>query len=181
MLRFRTFPADVNWSQVDDAFTVRPRTGDPLRRDFADQETVTRTADVLLSNGSVFYRRGFVTDAALHHVLVRLALHRNGALTDAAADDWCAAAVRAALWRVGRRRLTWSHGAGERRQTLRFGRISVQAAAGREAVGPVVLLGQQRRPFPFRHRSHRTSRLCCSGGKRSDPRERFLEESLRRF
>lgn len=30
-------------------------TGDPLRRDFADQQTVTWTADVLLSNRSVLY------------------------------------------------------------------------------------------------------------------------------
>jgi len=35
---------------------VRPWTGDPLRCDFADQETVTRTANVLLSNGSVLNR-----------------------------------------------------------------------------------------------------------------------------
>lgn len=35
---------------------VRPRTGDPLRRDFANQQTVAWTADVLLSNGSVLYR-----------------------------------------------------------------------------------------------------------------------------
>lgn len=39
------------------------------------------------------------------------------------------------------------------RHTLRFWRISMRAAPGREAVGPVVLLGQQRRPFPVRHRS----------------------------
>lgn len=31
-------------------------TGDPLRRDFADQKTVARTADVLFPDGSVFYR-----------------------------------------------------------------------------------------------------------------------------
>lgn len=145
---------------------VRSRTGDPLRRDFADQETVAWTADVLLPDGGVLYRlrrqedgtmrncvggsargfrfapavsvshvtgptppspdppdyRGFVADVALHHVLVRLALHGYGALADAAADDRsAAAAVRAALRRVGRRRLAGSHRAGERRQTWREG------------------------------------------------------------
>lgn len=66
--------------------------------------------------------RGFVADVALHHVLVRLALHGYGALADAAADDRsAAAAVRAALRRVGRRRLAGSHRAGERRQTWRKG------------------------------------------------------------
>lgn len=120
MLRLRTVSADVNGSQVDDAFTVRPRTGDPLRRDFANQQTVTWTADVLLPNGGVLYRRSFVADAALHHVLVRLALHRYGALTYPAADDRSAAAVRAALRRVRRRRLTLDQRAGERRQTLWF-------------------------------------------------------------
>lgn len=61
--------------------------------------------------------RGFVTYAALDHMLVRLALHRYGTLTDPAANDRSAAAVRAALWRVGGRRLTWNHRAGERSQT----------------------------------------------------------------
>lgn len=120
MLRFRTVPADVNWTQVDDAFTVWSWTGDPLRRDLADQQTVTWTADILLSNGSVLYRRRFVADAALHHMLVRLALHRYGALTDPTADDRSAAAVRAALWRVRGWSLTWKRRAGERRQSLRL-------------------------------------------------------------
>lgn len=39
------------------------------------------------------------------------------------------------------------------RHTLRFWRISIRAAAGREAVSPVVLFGQQRRPFPVCHHS----------------------------
>lgn len=167
----------MDWSQVDDAFTVRSGTGDPLRRDFADQQTVARTADVLLSDRSVFDRCGLVADGALHHVLVRLALHRYGALADPAADDRGAAAVRAALRRVGRRRISRRHQAGERRQTLRFRRMSIGAAAGREAVGPVVLLGQQRRPFPVRHRSQ--SCPAAAGGESSDPGERCVEESLR--
>lgn len=144
MSRFRTVPADVDWTQVDDAFTVWPRTGDPLRRDFANQQTVAWAADVLLSNGSILYRRGLVAYAALHHMLVRLALHRYGALTDPAADDRRAAAVGAALWRVRGRRLTRYHRAGERHKTRWFWRISMRAAPGREAVGPVVLIGQQR-------------------------------------
>lgn len=40
---------------------------------------------------------GLVAYAALDHMLVHLALHRYGALTDPAVDDWSAAAVRAAL------------------------------------------------------------------------------------
>ena len=35
--------------------------------------------------------------------------------------------------------------------------MSVRAAPGREAVGPVVLLGQERRPFPVRHHWPRSS------------------------
>lgn len=62
---------------------------------------------------------GFIADAALHHMLVCFALHRYGTLTDPAADDWSAAAVRAALWRVGGRRLARNHRTGERRQTCR--------------------------------------------------------------
>lgn len=75
LLRFGAVPVDVNRSQVNDAFTVRPRTGDLLRRDFADEQTVARTADVFLPHRSVFYGRSLVADAALDHVLVRLALH----------------------------------------------------------------------------------------------------------
>lgn len=120
MLGFGAVPADVDWSQVDDAFTVRPRTGDPLRRDFADQEAVARTADVLLPDGGVLDWRGLIADAALHHVLVRLPLHRDGALTHPTADDRSAAAVRAALRRVRGRRLAGGHRTGERGQTLRF-------------------------------------------------------------
>lgn len=61
--------------------------------------------------------RSFVAYAALHHMLVRLALHRYGTLTDPTADDWSAAAVRAALRGVGGWRLTWYHRAGERHHT----------------------------------------------------------------
>ena len=68
--------------------------------------------------------RSFVADGALHHVLVRLALHRDGALAHPAADDRSAAAVRAALRRVGGRRLAWCHRAGERRQTWKKRQIS---------------------------------------------------------
>lgn len=42
---------------------------------------------------------GLVADATLHNMLVHLALHRYGTLTDPTADDWsAAAAVWAALW-----------------------------------------------------------------------------------
>lgn len=40
---------------------------------------------------------GLVAYAALHHMLVHLALHRYGTLTDPTVDDWSAAAVWAAL------------------------------------------------------------------------------------
>lgn len=40
---------------------------------------------------------GLVAYAALDHMLVHLALHRYGTLTDPTVDDWSAAAVGAAL------------------------------------------------------------------------------------
>lgn len=43
-------------SQVDDAFAVRPRTGDALRGRFADKQTVARTTHVLLAWRRVPYR-----------------------------------------------------------------------------------------------------------------------------
>lgn len=49
--------------------------------------------------------RRFVAYAALHHMLVRLALHRYGTLTDPTVDNRSAAAVRAALRGVGGWRL----------------------------------------------------------------------------
>ena len=63
------------------------------------------------------------------------------------------------------------------RHTLWFWRISVRAAPGREAVGPVVLVGQQRRPFPVRHRSRRApaarkrplGRVCAPGESARSP------------
>lgn len=61
--------------------------------------------------------RGLVAYATLHHVLVRLALHRYGTLADPTVDDRSAAAVWAALRRVGRWRLAQHHRGGERRQT----------------------------------------------------------------
>lgn len=36
VLRFRTFPADVNWSQVDDAFTGRKKEKKDLKAGGAD-------------------------------------------------------------------------------------------------------------------------------------------------
>lgn len=61
---------------------------------------------------------------------------------------------------------------GHRGHTLRFRQISVRACTGREAVGPVVLIGQQRWPFPVCHRSLRTQAFlpttprgkCICGG-----------------
>lgn len=58
--------------------------------------------------------RSFTANVALNHVLVGLAFHRYGGLTDSAADERSAAAVRAALRRVRRRRLSRHHRAGER-------------------------------------------------------------------
>ena len=64
--------------------------------------------------------RGLVADAALDHVLVDLALHRDQALAHAAADDGRAAALRRRERGVGRRILPQEHrglgGAGERRE-----------------------------------------------------------------
>lgn len=50
-------------------------------------------------------------------MLVRLALHRYGGLTNPAADDRSTAAVWAALWGVRGWRLAWCHWAGERSKT----------------------------------------------------------------
>lgn len=54
-------------------------------------------SELLQQSTACLTHRSFVADAALHHMLVRLALHRYGALTDPAADDRSAAAVGAAL------------------------------------------------------------------------------------
>lgn len=48
-----SFPEDVSSSSVS---PVGSWTRDLLRRDFADQQAVTGTADILLSNGGVLYR-----------------------------------------------------------------------------------------------------------------------------
>lgn len=61
--------------------------------------------------------RSFVAYTALHHMLVRLALHRYGTLTDPAKDDGSAAAIWTALWGVWRRGLTWYQSTGEWCQT----------------------------------------------------------------
>lgn len=65
--------------------------------------------------------RSFVADATFHHVLMRFALHGYGTLTDPAADDRSAAAVRAALRRVRGWRVAWDQRAGERGKTWREG------------------------------------------------------------
>lgn len=62
--------------------------------------------------------RSFVAYTALHHMLVRLALHRYGALTDPAKDDRSTAAIWTALWGVWRRGLTWYQSTGKWCQTL---------------------------------------------------------------
>lgn len=53
--------------------------------------------------------------------------------------------------------------------TLWFRRITMRASPGREAVCPVVLIRQQRRPFPVRHHSRRLPAL------RHTLRERFRQ------
>lgn len=106
VLWFWAVSADVDRPQVYHAFTVRSGAGDFLRCDFADEETVARTAYIFLPNWSIFYWRGLVAEVALDDVLVRLALHTDGALAHSAADDRGTAAVRAALGRVWRRGLT---------------------------------------------------------------------------
>lgn len=62
--------------------------------------------------------RSFVAYTALHYMLVRLALHRYGTLTDPAKDDRGTAAIWTALWGVWRRGLTWYQSTGEWCQTL---------------------------------------------------------------
>lgn len=51
---------------------------------------------------------------------------------------------------------------------MRLRQVSQRAAPGRDAVGPVALLGQQRRPLPVIHRCRPASRRAswlCGGGE----------------
>lgn len=114
----------MNWTKVYYPLTVGPRAGDPLGGDFADEQTVTGTADVLLSSRGVFNRRGLVADATLDDMLVDLSLHRDEVLTHPAADDGGRAALGGSEGGVRRRVLPQQHrgscGTGERRETLGF-------------------------------------------------------------
>lgn len=74
-LRVRAGRTGVDWTQVYYPLTVWPGAGDPLGGDFADEQTVAGAADIFLPSRSVLYGRSFVTNAALHHVLVDLPLH----------------------------------------------------------------------------------------------------------
>lgn len=65
----------MDWTQIYYPLTVGPWAGDPLGGDFADEQTVTGTAHVLLSSRGVFNRRGLIAHPTLDHVLVDLALH----------------------------------------------------------------------------------------------------------
>lgn len=84
----------MNWTQVDYPLTVRPRTGDPLGSDFADEQAVAGAADVLLPCWGVLNGCSLIADPTLDHVLVDLALHRDEVLTHPAADHRGTAALR---------------------------------------------------------------------------------------
>lgn len=151
VLWFWTVSAQVHRSQIDDAFTVGPWAGYPLGRDLADEQTVTGTAHVLLPYRSVLYGSGFVADAALDHMLVSLSFHRDGALTDPAADPRTSSVWADTREGVGGRRFhhICQGGAGEGRLKV----VGFGWATPSGAVRTVVLIGQQRRPLPVRHGS----------------------------
>lgn len=67
----------MDWPQIYDPLTIRPRAGDPLRCDLADEKTVTRAAHIFLACRSILYGCGFIADAALDHMLMDFALNTN--------------------------------------------------------------------------------------------------------
>jgi hypothetical protein len=73
-------------SEADDALAVWARARDALRRVFADEEAVARTADVLPAGGSVPDGRCLRAARALDHVLVALPGDVDGGLAHAARD-----------------------------------------------------------------------------------------------
>lgn len=131
----------MDWTQVYYPLTVGPRAGDPLGGDFADEQTVAGTADVLLSSRGVFNGRGLVADATLDDVLVDLSLHRDEVLTDSAADDGRRAALGGGEGGVRRRILPQQHrgrcGAGERRETLGFVGVGAVVGASQSSIPEV--------------------------------------------
>lgn len=128
----------MDWTKVYYPLTVGPRAGDPLGSDFADEQTVTGTAHVLLSSRSIFNWRGLVTDSTLDHVLVDLSLHRDEVLTDSAADDGGRAALRGGEGGVRGRILPQQHrgrcGARERRETLGFVGVGTVVGASQSSI-----------------------------------------------
>lgn len=130
----------MNRTQIYYPLTVRPRTGDPLRSDFADEQAVAGAADILLPCRGVLNGGGFIANPTLHHVLVDLPLHGDEALTHPAADDGGAAALRGGERGVGWRVLAEEHrrlsGAGKRREALGFGGHTVRRRAGRHPAVP---------------------------------------------
>lgn len=131
----------MNWTQVYYPLTVGPRAGDPLGRDFADEQTVTGTADVLLSSRGVFNGRGLVADPTLDDVLVDLPLHGDQVLADAAADHRGRAALGGGEGGVRRGVLPQQHrgrcGAGERRETLGFAGVGTVVSAAQSSISEV--------------------------------------------
>lgn len=131
----------MNWTQVYYPLTVGPGAGDPLGGDFADEQTVTGTADVLLSSRGVLNGRGLVADPTLDDVLVDLSLHRDEVLADSAADHWSRAALGGGEGGVGRRILPQQNrgrrGAGERRETLGLAGVGTVVGASQSSIPEV--------------------------------------------
>lgn len=70
--------------QIDDALAVGPRTGHPLGRALADEQTVAGTSDVLLARRRIPDGRGFIALGALDDVLFLLPGDVYQGLADAA-------------------------------------------------------------------------------------------------
>lgn len=74
--------------QIDDALAVGPRTGHPLGRALADEQTVAGTSDVLLARWCIPDGRGFIALGALDDVLFLLPGDVYQGLADAASYNY---------------------------------------------------------------------------------------------
>lgn len=73
--------------QIDDPLAVGPRTGNPLGRALADEQTVAGTSDVLLARRRVPDGRGFIALGTLDDVLFLLPGDVYQGLADAASNN----------------------------------------------------------------------------------------------
>lgn len=115
---------EISWhgkqKALEDVFSqsVKQTTGNLSATENNNDSFLVKTTNIYYCWWNVLTYCSFVAYTALHHMLVRLALHRYGTLTDPAKDDGSAAAIWTALRGVWRRGLTWYQSTGERCQTL---------------------------------------------------------------